>query len=48
MNEVDPFNFPLRICIFPTMITLDLVVYLMKRKSKAFEKFKECRAEVEN
>ena len=30
------------------MITLDMVVYLMKRKSEAFEKFKEFRAEVEN
>ena len=30
------------------MITQDMVVYLMKWKSKAFEKFKEFRAEVEN
>ena len=30
------------------MITLDMVVYLMKRKSEAFEKFKEFWAEVEN
>ena len=30
------------------MITLDLVVYLMKWKFEAFEKFKEFRAEVEN
>ena len=31
-----------------SIITLDLVVHLMKRKSEAFEKFKEFRAEVEN
>ena len=30
------------------MITQDMVVYLMRWKSKAFEKFKEFRAEVEN
>ena len=30
------------------MITQDMVVYLMRRKSEAFEKFKEFRAEVEN
>ena len=36
------------ISLLSLMITLDLVVYLMKQKSEAFEKFKEFRAKVEN
>ena len=41
MNEVDPFNFPLRICIFPTLSSPGLLHIEPKAHVEEEEKLKD-------